>query len=94
MSWQQEEPTDMLSRYDIEAMYIGPCTILQTPVMQGIPISSRIYTFENLLEFGTYQITVTAVSFANQRASSSIRVQTLPTGKLIPVKQDFVTCLA
>ena len=80
LSWQQEQPLNNLTGYDIEARYIGPCMLSQSPLTDRIPISSRIYLLENLVEFGMYWISITAVSVNGQTALAFTNVQTLPGG--------------
>lgn len=81
VSWLQEEPTDGLTSYEVATRYMGPCPSISHSIEDDtVNISSRMYVFENLTEFGTYEVTVTAVSVASERAMSRGTVQTLPIG--------------
>ena len=82
VSWQQELPPDGLMGYIVKADYVGPCTPLGGTPM-NLPIASRNHTFSGLSEFGTYDVTITAISatMTNVVAMSTITVQTAPAGK-------------
>lgn len=83
VSWLQEESTDNLTAYEVAVQYTGSCPSITHDLEDTTPISSRMYVFENLTEFGMYRISVIAVSVAGQRAKSRVTVQTLPTGMSI-----------
>ena len=83
MSWLQEVFSDDLglTGYEVAIQYIGPCPSISHNIEDTIPISSQVYVFENLTEFGTYGVSVTAVSMAGERATSRVTMSTLPIGK-------------
>ena len=89
LSWQQELPTNDLTEYVVEASYVGPCPSTGTSLSRELPLEAREYIFQDLHQFGTYDLTVTVLSSTNQMAVARITVQTLPTSKLVVYSTNY-----